>query len=329
MESRHFHILPRHFLRPHGVHVICFDCHELLKETIGSPCPELQGDVTNQSLCLHLQGWTRTSKNWRCPDCTLRHCSDRSHVSAPHLRCQHGGLSGNAATPGMPTSSSTPPPLPRLHADTSSKHCTSIACRGCLQVCMTCESFCKAVMSPSFMNRLRELAIILKSLPICCMPDFLLNPMMCQSDIRVLADSLPTDMDHGDLSGSALMLLLLRPHLYMDNPVPLRLLGYPPPLEYLAEGGNPYSAGGPDDKRSILLQALCAHWNDSFETADYTTSPPTSRTTMEYALFSFQAAWHMMQVKVDIALRYNDTETVNAHQILPRALQVEDDAVLT
>ena len=115
----------------------------------------------------------------------------------------------------------------------------------------------------------------------------------------------------------------------MDNPVPLRLLGYPPPLEYLAEGGKPYSAGGPDDKRTNLLQALCAHWNDSFETANYTTSHPAFRTTVEYALFSFQTAWQMMQVKVGIALRYNDTETVNAHQILPRALQVEDNAVLS
>ena len=51
--------------------------------------------------------------------------------------------------------------------------------------------------------------------------------------------------------------------------------------------------------------------------------------TMEYAFFSFQAAWIMMQLKVGNALQYNDTKTVNAHQILPRALQVEDDAVLT
>ena len=152
---------------------------------------------------------------------------------------------------------------------------------------------------------------------------------MNESDIRVLATSLPRDMDHGNLAGSALMLLLLRPHLYMDNPVPLRLLGYPPPLEYLAEGGKSPLAGDPDDKRTNLLQALCAHWNDSFETANYTTLHPTFRTTVEYALFSFQTAWHMMQVKVSIALRYNDTETVNAHQILARALQVEDDAVLT
>ena len=327
MQSRHSPLIPRHCLRPHGVHVICSHCHGLLKETIGSPCPELLGDVANQSFCLQLQGWTRARKNWRCPDCTIRYCSGRSHVPAPHLRCRHGGLSGTAASSGMPASSPPPPPLPRLHADTSSLHCTSIACQGCLQVCLTCAAFCVAVMSPSFVDRLRELTIILNSLPTCCMPDFLLNPMMNESDIRVLATSLPRSMDHGNLSGSALMLVLLRPHLYMNNPVPLRLLGYPRPLQYLVEDMNPQSGRGPDNKRTNLIEALCAYWYQSHQATNSRTFHASFQTTVENALFSFQDAWRLMRVRVDIALRCSNMATINAHQILAPALQVEGDAV--
>ena len=148
-------------MNPDTGKVICFHCHGMCKETIGSPCPELLGDVANQSLSLQLQGWTRARKNWRCPDCTIRYCSGRRHVPASHLRCRHGQLSGNAASSSMPASSPPPPPPQRPHADTSPLHCTSIACQGCLQVCLTCAPFCMAVTSPSFVDRLRELTIIL------------------------------------------------------------------------------------------------------------------------------------------------------------------------
>ena len=316
---------------PHDCHhVICCHCSGLLKQTVGFSCPELRGDITNQSLCLQFQGWTQAKKRkWRCPNCSIRYCNGSRHVPASHLLCRHRQLADSSASSNMPVSSAPLPPSQRLGDETSPLHCTSIACQGCLQVCLACAPFCMTVTSPSFADRLRELNIILNSLPISCMPAFLLNPMMNESDIRVLATSLPRDMDHGSVAGSALMFLLLRPHLYMDNPVPLRLLGYPPPLEYLAEGGKSPLAGGTDDRRTVLLQALCAHWNNSFETANYIALHPTFRTTVEYALFSFQNAWYMMQLKVNIALQRTDTETANAHQILAGALQVEDDPVLT
>ena len=199
---------------------------------------------------------------------------------------------------------------------------------GCLQVCLSCTAFCATVTSSSFVKRLQDLAIILNSLPTSCLPDFLLNIAMNERSIRAAAQELPRSLDHGNLAGSALMLVLLRPHLYMDNPVPLRLLGYPPPVEYLVEDKNPHSSGGPDNKRTNLVEALCAYWYQSSQAGRFTTFVPQCQSAFENALIPMQEAWHMMRIKVDIALRSSKTMKVNAHAIVAEALQVEDNAVM-
>ena len=193
-------------MNPDSGHVVCSHCLWSCKETIGRPCTDLLGDVANQSLCLQFQGWTQGKTNWRCPDCTILYCSGPRQISAQLLRCRHGQLADSVASPCMDVPSPPAPPPPHEHADASLSHCTSPACLGCLQVCLHCRPFCVAMPSPSFVDRLRGLTIILNSLPTSCMPEFLLNVGMNERAIRVCASLLPDSMDHGNLSGSALML---------------------------------------------------------------------------------------------------------------------------
>ena len=95
-------------------------------------------------------------------------------------------------------------------------------------------------------------------LPASCTPAFLITQN--EQEVRDMARQLPQRMDHGNLAGSVLMLVLLRPHLYMPNHVPLRVVGYPAPPTLLAVDANPHSGGGPDNKITNLLEALCVHW---------------------------------------------------------------------
>ena len=151
---------------------------------------------------------------------------------------------------------------------------------------------------------------------------------MNEREIKEQAAALPRGMDHGNLAGSALMLVLLRPHLYMSNPVPLRLLGYPPPLVYLVEDLNPRSGRGADNKRTNLIEALCAYWYHSSEEAALTSLTPMFQTTLENALVSLLDAWHLMRVRVDKVLPCGSMATISAYQILGSALQVEDNVVM-
>ena len=91
-------------------------------------------------------------------------------------------------------------------------------------------------------------------------------------------------MDHDNLSGSVLVLALLRPHLYMEDALPLRLFGYPVSMPLLAVDGNPHSGGGADNKRTNLLEALCAHWVNL-----------PKITAAETALEALQDAWRVMR----------------------------------
>ena len=173
------------------------------------------------------------------------------------------------------------------------------------------------IVESAFVERLRNLTVCLNSLPSTCTPLFLLNPLQ-EHEVRQMAQQLPQGMDHDNLSGSALVLALLRPHLYMDNPVPLRLFGYPAPVQLLAVDANPRSGGGPDNKRTNLLEALCFHM---------VTLPDedAARTAWE----ALQDAWHVMRLRVDIALRQLGIDRpVSAHRVIAHALQVHDNNVM-
>ena len=106
-----------------------------------------------------------------------------------------------------------------------------------------------------------------------------------ESAIQSIARNLERRHDHNNLSGSILVLALLRPHLYMDDPVPLRVFGYPAPHELLAMDASPHSGGGPDSKRTNLLEALCAFW--------LAIDSPASR----HCFHAVQDVWHVMRVR--------------------------------
>ena len=125
-------------------------------------------------------------------------------------------------------------------------------------------------------------------------------------------------MDHGNLAGSALLLVLLRPHLYMDRPVPLRLFGYPAPAELLEVDQSPQSSRGPDNMRTNLVEALCAHLNTlAFDAVG------------DQVLHALQDAWHMMRIRIDLALQAGGAPAVlNAHSVIVCALQVPDNVIM-
>ena len=236
-------------------------------------------------------------------------------VAAAEAAAGSGGSSAPPPPPPPPPPPTPPPPPSPM------PHC-SLHCQGCLRVCMSCLPLHIVIASP-FVDRLRNLTIKLNALPSHCMPDFLLNPVHCMPDIRALAQTLPEAMRHGNLAGSALILALLRPHLYTDDPLPLRLFGYPPPLPLLAIDMNPHSGGGPDNDRNNIAEALCAHWHfldiDSLE---------TTLLTGQATLLAFQEAWCLMRIKVDLALRHRPLHRPNGHQVFMSALQMKDDAMM-
>ena len=167
------------------------------------------------------------------------------------------------------------------------------------------------------MQQLRDLTVLLNSLPCSCLPLFLVDPSI-EHEVREWARQLPQGMDHDNLSGSALLLALLRPHLYMADPVPLRLFGYPAPVQMLDVDMNPHSGRGPDNRRTNLLEALCAFWN---------TMPANA--AAQNALVAVQDAWHLMRLRVDVALQMHGlVRPRSAHSIVFHALQVAGNAVL-
>ena len=125
-------------------------------------------------------------------------------------------------------------------------------------------------------------------------------------------------MDHNNLFGSALCLALLRPHLYMNNPVPLRLFGYPAPVQLLAVDAHPHSGGGPDNNRTNLVEALCAHL-----------LMLDGDIVAQAALVALQDAWHMMRLRIDLALRQHMVDgPANAHAVVGLALRVQEDTTM-
>ena len=156
------------------------------------------------------------------------------------------------------------------------------------------------------------------------MPPFVLNIEINERSIRLIAQSLPRGMDHGNSAGSALVLALLRPHLYTNNAVPLRLFGYPPPRALLNWDRNPHSGAGPDNARTNIVEALCAHWWGIWRTNI------VGHVEANLALQALQEAWHLMRIKVDLALRNRRYQPYrpNAHQVFMAALMVEEDAVM-
>ena len=298
--------------------VACINCSWPPEETLGNACPEVLNDEAAQVLCLKHQGWTTKKMRWRCPDCTVRIGNGPEFVDPRWLRCRHGHAafssgSGSFAG-GPPPPSAQPPPRPPPPV-IESVGCSSPACIGCLEVCTSCAPFRLDIYS-SFVHQLQTLTILLNSLPCSCLPPFLLNPLMDQG-VRPLARQLRQGMVHDTLSGSALVLALLRPHMYVAEPVPLRLFGYPTPVELLAPDGNPRSGTGPDNRRTNLAKGLCAYWM---------TLP--LHNGAQTALAAVQDAWHVMRLRVDFALRtHSRGRSVNGHSVFLLALQVTDNAV--
>ena len=67
-------------------------------------------------------------------------------------------------------------------------------------------------------------------------------------------------------AGSALVLLMLRPHLYGSGEqgwTPWWRLGFPPPSHLLTLDTNPIRSGrGPGNHRANVLEALIDHWRE-------------------------------------------------------------------
>ena len=97
----------------------------------------------------------------------------------------------------------------------STAHMSTDGCEARLQVCETCSPFRIAIAS-SFVDRLSDLTVLLNSLPTSLTLDFLLDPVN-EHDVRVWARQHAPGIDHGNLSGSILLLALMRPHLWQSR----------------------------------------------------------------------------------------------------------------
>ena len=100
-----------------------------------------------------------------------------------------------------------------LHADNV---CKKVECRGCLEICSACQKWRNFRLQyppgGSFEVSLQDLAVSLNALPLELTPHWV--PTLADREVRAQAVKLPNGMDHDNCSGSALMLALLRPHLF-------------------------------------------------------------------------------------------------------------------
>ena len=113
------------------------------------------------------------------------------------------------------------------------------------------------------------------------------------------------------------MLAMLRPHLFSDVGLPLRLFGYPAPAELLAVDMHPQSGSGPDNSRTNLLEALCAHWATMVHDSGAFT-----------VLTQLQDVWHLMRLRVDFFLRSQpQSGPVSAHQVVAAAMELSADVL--
>jgi len=163
---------------------------------------------------------------------------------------------------------------------------------------------------------IQELTMACNILPLRLTPPWVAT--LHDREVRAHAVQLPQGMDHDNLSGSALLLAMLRPHIFctQEMGVPLRLFGYPAPANLFSVDSSPGSASGPDNTRTNLVEALCVEWWRKMEQGDR---------SAERILNRMQDVWRQMRLRVDFVLRQHGWHRpISAHMVAGPALALND-----
>ena len=150
--------------------------------------------------------------------------------------------------------------------------CRDQYCHASHSVCATCDQAARdldilhisedVVPRCIIAQKMAELACMLNTTPMQALPRWVLNPT---KEVTRRAQHVATHAwdDCGNLGGSALMLILLRPLLFgMPWVAPLRIFGVPPPAPLLDLDGAPPGNLTHDNHRTNCLEGLLGHFRE-------------------------------------------------------------------
>ena len=176
---------------------------------------------------------------------------------------------GAAAPPGPP-----PPPAPTVgsqsplgsQAPPGLLQCRDSACQASIHICNSCAIL--NVMQPPthimddmlLIDRVSTLIEKLNMAPATALPPWVIHT---SRETARSAQHVATDLwdDCGNLAGSALMLIMLRPLLFgMPWMAPLRIFGVPPPSALLDLDGPATRRGERDNHRTNCVEGLLGHF---------------------------------------------------------------------
>lgn len=175
-----------------------------------------------------------------------------------------------AAVPPSPP----PPPPPKAHTWTSQSpplmlmQCRDSACQGSIHICNSC-SILHVTQPPAhitqqmvLLHRVSTLIEKLNMAPATALPPWVIDPIRTTArSAQHVATGLWDDC--GNLAGSALMLIMLRPLLFgMPWMAPLRIFGVPPPSALLDLDGPvaDSAASTHDNHRTNCVEGLLGHF---------------------------------------------------------------------
>ena len=256
-------------------------------------CSYLLLDLPLQALCMKAKGWRRSrasARNWCCLSCRATQFPD--DMSLPqadtlmqfcvgHLQLTQESLYGGVYTGdyyGRSSASSgpwapppPPPPPPQPQPPNAAWHqCRDKSCQASFRRCSSCltlETQYKLqlqVMDMAQQSQLGQQVITLScnlnTTPMTAFPTWVLNPTMGEArQVQHVAENLWDDC--GNLAGSTLMLILLRPLVFgLPWLAPLHIFGTPPPVPLLDLDGVAPAARPHDNHRTNCLEGLLGHF---------------------------------------------------------------------
>ena len=252
-------------------------------------CTFLLHSESEQSLCLQAKGWLLrgTARNWYCLSCrkvkfphdmrlpdpaTLPdHCLRHLWTSDDILRSYRSvdGIGGGTSS-SSPAAPPPPPPTSSPSSATGAFLCRDRLCHASLRACSLCLTL-QDQIAPQLTaipnadeyrvaHMVSSLCVTLNNTPTSCFPSWVLSPTTSVAREAHHVAELRWD-ECGNLAGSVLMLIMLRP-LVLGMPwhAPLRIFGFPPPASLLELDG-PTSIRRPhDNHRANCVEGLLGHF---------------------------------------------------------------------
>ena len=265
--------------------ISCFECG-----VTAQACTFLLDDKAGQSLCLQSQGWRHSrakARNWYCLSCRIRHFpEDRSlpdpanlpvfcagHLphaqevlnSIGYVDGMWGGTSSSSQAPPPP-----PPPPPPPGAGSFAVQCRDPFCQSSWRSCAFCLRFqgqygaplTAIADAPEYRVALMvsSLCDSLNTTPTECLPSWVINPTTTIAREAQHVAELRWD-DCGNLAGSVMMLIMLRPLVFgMPWVAPLRIFGVPPPASLLDLDGPTSTRRPHDNHRTNCVEGLLGYF---------------------------------------------------------------------